>query len=74
MFLYKSKHEKVSTDHGAGFFVYGLMYIEQKPCAWQRFFYFWEKVRSTTKGWCAVSFQSETYLIMSIMRGCFLAM
>lgn len=22
MFLYKSKHEKASTDHGAGFFVF----------------------------------------------------
>lgn len=64
MFLYKPKHEKVSTDHGADFFVFGLMYIEQKPCAWQRFFCFFggKKVRSTTKGWCAVSFQSETYL------------
>ena len=40
MFLYKSKHEKASIDHGAGFFVFGLMYIEQKPCAWQRFFCF----------------------------------
>ena len=35
-------------------------------------FFLGEKVRSTTKGCCAVSFQSETYLIMSIMRGCFL--
>lgn len=43
MFLYKSKHTKASTDHGAGFCVFGLMYIEQKPCAWQRFFCFWGK-------------------------------